>query len=105
MVTFYALVTFVMAMQGPLVYVFVEEFLRHGPALAGLLFSTLGIGAILGGLLMSVLESRIRNRFLFALNILFFDGVILFGFAVNHYIPLSLVLFSLLGVRGFPLRC
>lgn len=99
-VSFYGLVAFVMAMQGPLVYVFVEEVLHRGPTLAGLLFSTLGIGGILGGLMMGALENRLKDRYRFTLNTLLFDGLILLGFALNRYIPLSLVLFSLLGVIG-----
>ncbi len=99
-VIYQSLIVFVLSMQAPLVYVFAETVLHQGPWLTGLLFSTVGIGGIAGGFIMSAWGHRIKNKLAFLLMVLFYDGVILLGFSLNTYIPLTIVLFSLLGVIG-----
>jgi Na+/melibiose symporter-like transporter len=99
-VTYQSLIIFVMSMQAPLVYVFVEEVLHQKAWLTGVLFSTVGIGGIAGGFIMSAWGDRIKNKLAFALMVLFYDGLVLLAFTLNSYIPLSIFLFSLLGVIG-----
>ncbi|MBI1742719.1 MFS transporter [Candidatus Acetothermia bacterium] len=99
-VMYQSLIVFVMSMQAPIIYVFVKEVLHEGPWLVGVLFSTIGVGGIAGGLLMSAWGHRIKNKLAFALLVLSFDGVVLLAFALNTFIPLSIFLFSLLGVIG-----
>jgi MFS family permease len=99
-VIYQSLIIFVMTMQGPLVYVFVQEVLHQGPWLTGTLFSTIGVGGIAGGMVMSLWGHRIRNKLAFALMVLFYDGLVLLAFTLNTFVPFSILLFSLLGVIG-----
>jgi MFS family permease len=99
-VIYQSLIVFVLSMQAPLVYIFVEEILHQGTWLTGVLFSTVGIGGIAGGFFMSAWGHRIKNKLAFLLAVLFFDGIVLLAFSLNTFIPITVLLFSLLGVIG-----
>jgi len=95
--------TFAMAMQGPLIYIFIKQSLHMGSRAEfawGSLLSTLGIGSILGSLIIGILVKKYRNRFKLFLNILVFDSVFFTLFLLNKYFPLSIGIFAFLGVIG-----
>jgi MFS family permease len=95
--------TFAMAMQGILIYVFIKETLKMGnmAELAwGILLSGLGVGAVIGSVIIGVKVKHYRNKFRLFLNILMFDAVFFTLFLVNKYFPLSVLLFAFLGVVG-----
>ncbi|HYF75478.1 MAG TPA: MFS transporter [Candidatus Nitrosocosmicus sp.] len=95
--------TFAMAMQGILIYVFIKETLKMG-AMAelawGILLSSLGVGAVLGSVVIGVKVKQYRNKFKLFLNILMFDAVFFTLFLINKFFPISVLLFAFLGVVG-----
>jgi predicted MFS family arabinose efflux permease len=96
-------VTFAMAMQGPLIYIFLKETLNLGDRAEltwGILLSSLGIGAILGSLVIGILVKRYNNRFRLFLNVLLFDSVFFSMFIINKFLPLSIGIFLFLGCIG-----
>lgn len=95
--------TFAMAMQGPLIYIFIKQSLKMGNKSEmawGTLLSTLGIGSIFGSLIIGILVKKYKNKFKLFLNILVFDSVFFTMFLVNKYFPLSIIIFTFLGVIG-----
>jgi MFS transporter, DHA3 family, macrolide efflux protein len=95
--------TFAMAMQGPLIYIFIKQSLHMGSRAEfawGTLLSTLGIGSICGSLIIGILVKKYKNKFKLFLNILVFDSVFFTMFLLNKYFPLSIVIFAFLGVIG-----
>lgn len=98
--TFQALVAFTMAMQAPLVYVFVREVLGRGPEMTGTLFSAAGIGGIAGGLAMARWGDRVNDRLALAMATLAFDGAVLLAFTFTTAPWASIALFMLFGVIG-----
>jgi MFS family permease len=98
--TFQALVAFTMAMQAPLVYVFVREVLGRGPEMTGTLFSAAGVGGIAGGLAMARWGERVTDRLGLAMTTLAFDGVVLMAFTFSTSPPVSVVLFMMFGLIG-----
>ena len=99
-VTFQSMVCFVMAMQGPLTYVFVKEVLNSGPEVAGPMFSAAGLGGIAGGLAMARWGGRVKDRLGLAMLTLAFDGVVLASFTMCRTPAQAIPLFSLFGVIG-----
>jgi predicted MFS family arabinose efflux permease len=99
-VTFQSLVVFTMAMQAPLVYVFVREVLGRGPEMTGTLFSAAGIGGIAGGVAMARWGDRVRDRLGLAMLTLAFDGLVLLLFTFSRTPWQAAALFSLFGVIG-----
>lgn len=96
-------VTFAMAMQAPLIYIFLKETLKLGDRAElvwGVLLSSLGVGAILGSLVIGILVKRYKNRFKLFLNILLFDSVFFTMFILNRILPLSVAIFAFLGCIG-----
>jgi len=96
-------VTFAMAMQAPLIYIFLKETLKLGDRAElvwGILLSSLGVGAILGSLVIGILVKRYKNRFKLFLNILLFDSMFFTMFILNRVLPLSVVIFAFLGCIG-----
>ncbi len=94
---------FAMAMQGMLIYYFLRETLQLGDrteAFWGYLLSTLGVGGLVGSFILGVVIKRYENRFELFLNVLLFDAIIFTGFLVNRFLPLSLLLFGLLGLTA-----
>lgn len=95
--------TFAMAMQGILIYVFIKETLKMGDMAElawGILLSSLGVGAVLGSVIIGVKVKHYCNKFRLFLNILMFDAVFFTLFLINRYFPLSVLLFAFLGVVG-----
>lgn len=96
--------TFAMAMQGPLMYIFLIQSLKMAPAAAnkawGILLSSSGIGAIIGSLVIGVLVKKHKNRFKLFLNVLLFDATFFTLFVINTYFPMSVALFAFLGCIG-----
>lgn len=96
--------TFAMAMQGPLIYIFLIQSLKMTSESAnkawGILLSSCGIGAIIGSLVLGVLVKKYKNRFKLFLNVLVFDATFFTLFIVNTYFPMSIVLFAFLGCIG-----
>ncbi|ERI92528.1 transporter, major facilitator family protein [Clostridiales bacterium oral taxon 876 str. F0540] len=96
-------VTFAMAMQAPLIYIFLKETLKLGDRAElvwGILLSSLGVGAILGSLVIGILVKRYKNRFKLFLNILLFDSMFFTMFILNKILPLSVAIFAFLGCIG-----
>ena len=94
------LTTFIISMQAPLVYAFVKNYLGGAEVLAarsGLLFSCAGVGGVLGGIVLSIYNVKVNRESLLT-TVLLFDGLTLLAFSNVHYFPLSLVLFTFLGV-------
>lgn len=96
-------VTFAMAMQGPLIYVFIKQSLNMGSKAElawGTLLSSLGVGSVLGSFIIGVLVKRYKNKFKLFLNVLLFDSISFTLFLLNKYFPLSVLIFAFLGVVG-----
>lgn len=96
-------VNFAMAMQGPLLYIFLKQTLKLGDKAElawGVLLSSLGVGAILGSLIIGILVKRYDNKFRLFLNVLMMDSVLFTGFLLNRVFPLSVVIFAFLGCIG-----
>lgn len=90
---FFAVLTFVTAMQQPLIVVFVKDVLGSGDRTLGLIISAAGLGGIVGALAGGLAVSRQRPlRAIAALTGL--DGLLLVVFAFNRTIPGALALFA-----------
>jgi MFS transporter, DHA3 family, macrolide efflux protein len=92
--------TFAMAMQGTLIYFFIQQTLKMGDKAElawGTLLSGLGVGTIIGSFVLGVKVKRHPNKFKLFLNVLLFDAFTFMLFALNTYFPLSFVLFTFLG--------
>jgi DHA3 family macrolide efflux protein-like MFS transporter len=96
--------TFAMAMQGTLIYVFLIQNLKMPSSEAnkawGILLSSLGVGAIIGSLVLGVLVKKYKNKFRLFLNVLLFDAIAFTIFIINTYFPLSIIIFAFLGCIG-----
>lgn len=96
-------VTFAMAMQGPLIYIFLKQAMNLGSKAEmawGTLLSGMGVGSIFGSVIIGVLVKRYSNKFKLFLNILLFDSIFFTLFLLNRYFPLSIIIFTLLGIIG-----
>lgn len=95
------LTRFIIAMQIPLTYVFVENYLGGQLLLAkrsGLLFSAAGIGTLIGGFMIGKFKMHNQIRLLSAT--LLCDGIVVFLFSVSRSFPVSLLLYGILGIVG-----
>jgi MFS family permease len=93
---FFAVLTFVTAMQQPLVVVFVKEVLQGSDTQLGLIISAAGLGGILGAVAGAAAVSRGHPlRTIALLTVL--DGALLLLFAANRGFWLALVLFTCFG--------
>jgi MFS transporter, DHA3 family, macrolide efflux protein len=96
-------VNFAMAMQGPLIYIFLKQTLKLGDKAElawGVLLSSLGVGAIFGSLIIGLLVKRYANKFKLFLNVLMFDSAFFTIFLLNKIFPISIVIFAFLGCIG-----
>lgn len=96
-------VSFAMAMQPTLIYVFIKESLHMGSRAEivwGMLLSSLGIGSVFGSVIIGILLKKCRNKLKLYLNILLFDSFAFTLFILNRYFPLSIVIFAFLGIIG-----
>jgi MFS family permease len=93
---FFAVLTFVTAMQQPLVVVFVKEVLQGSDTQLGLIISAAGLGGILGAVAGAAAVSRGHPlRTIALLTVL--DGALLLLFAATRSFWLALVLFTCFG--------
>jgi len=93
---FFAVLTFVTAMQQPLIVVFVKDVLSGTDVQLGLIVSAAGLGGILGALGGGVAVSRTRPIRLIAL-LTALDGLLLLVFAANRSVGFALGLFACFG--------
>lgn len=95
------LTKFIIAMQIPLTFVFIENYLGGQLLLAkrsGLLFSAAGMGMLIGGFIIGKFKAFNQIRLL-AIALLC-DGTVVFLFSLSRSFPVSLVLFGILGIIG-----
>lgn len=90
--------TLIMSMQGVLTFLYVQTYLG-GPVAkrVGLLYSVLGIGAVLGSLVTGWLLHRM-GKIPLLLAALAFDGTVVMLFSQTSTFPLAMFWFTLLGV-------
>ncbi|MEZ4389185.1 MAG: MFS transporter [Candidatus Krumholzibacteriia bacterium] len=93
---FFAVLTFVTAMQQPLVVVFVKEILLGDDRQLGLIIAAAGLGGILGALIGGVAVSRRSPLRVIAL-LTAIDGGLLLLFAANRSVWLACGLFACFG--------
>ena len=95
------LISFIIAMQEPLTYIFVEKYLGGSTLMAkrtAMLFAFSGIGSIAGGIILSQFSKR-NKLSLFSCSLIF-DSILVIFFSVNRYFPASLLIFAGMGVVG-----
>jgi len=93
---FFAVITFVTAMQQPLVVVFVKDVLGGGDRQLGFIIAAAGLGGILGALLGGVAVSRQRPLRVIAVLVAL-DGALLFAFAANRNLWVAFAIFACFG--------
>ena len=92
---------FIISMQTPLTYIFVEKYLGGSILMAkrtGLLFSFAGIGTIFGGIILGSFKNR--NKLMLLSVSLVFDSMLVIAFSLNRYFPITLFIFGGMGVVG-----
>lgn len=96
---FFAALTFVTAMQQPLIVVFVKDVLQGSDMALGLVVSAAGLGGILGAVLGGV---RVGNRRPLATVVALtaIDGALLLVFAATRHIGVAAILFAAFGAIG-----
>ncbi|MBD3222275.1 MFS transporter [bacterium] len=90
---FFAILTFVTAMQQPLVVVFVKDVLGGSDRQLGFIIAAAGLGGILGALAGATVAGRRRPLGVIAL-LTALDGALLLIFAANRDVMLALVIFA-----------
>lgn len=91
--------------QFPLIFVFVKQNLGGGPTEAGWLFSAVGVGGIIGGLLLASSKKNyfdthtIKGRQHVALMVIL-DGAVVASFAGLHIIGPVMFVFAIFGFIG-----
>ena len=93
---FFAVLTFVTAMQQPLVVVFVKDVLGGGDRQLGFIIAAAGLGGIVGAVAGGVAVSRRRPLQVIAL-LTALDGLLLLAFALNRSVWVALALFACFG--------
>jgi MFS family permease len=93
---FFAVLTFVTAMQQPLVVVFVKDVLQGSDVQLGVIISAAGLGGILGALGGGAAVSRNRPLRLIGLLIAL-DGILLVVFSLNRSFTAALLIFACFG--------
>jgi MFS family permease len=93
---FFAVLTFVTAMQQPLVVVFVKDVLAGSDVQLGLIISAAGLGGILGALSGALVVGRRRPLRVIAL-LTSLDGAFLLVFAANRSFTGALLIFACFG--------
>jgi MFS family permease len=100
---FSVVMTFCFSTQGPLTQVFVGEFLADDPdqvsARVGWLFSSIGVGGVLGALVTPRLIRRLPI-FLLLLVSLCFDGVIVILFSLCDTMLVAMACYAMFGIIG-----
>lgn len=93
---FFAVVTFVTAMQQPLVVVFVKDILGGSDRQLGFIIAAAGLGGILGALAGGVAVARQRPLRVISLLVAV-DGALLYAFAANRNLWLAMAIFVCFG--------
>ena len=93
---FFAVLTFVTAMQQPLIVVFVKEILRGTDVQLGVIISAAGLGGILGAVAGGLVVGKHRPMAVIA-AMTGLDGILLVVFAMNRSYVLALILFACFG--------
>lgn len=100
---FSIILTFCFSTQGPLTQVFVGNYLVDSPdqvsARVGLLFSSIGVGGMLGAVITPRLIRRVPI-FLLLLVSLAFDGLVVVLFSQCTTLPVAMVCYALFGIIG-----
>ncbi|MBL0386724.1 MFS transporter [Tumebacillus sp. ITR2] len=100
---FSVIMTFCFSTQGPLTQVFVGQYLADSPdqvsARVGWLFSSIGVGGVLGALVTPKLISRLPV-FLLLIASFAFDGLVVIVFSQSNTLWLAMVCYSLFGIIG-----
>lgn len=96
---FFAALTFVTAMQQPLVVVFVKDVLHGSDMALGLVVSAAGLGGILGALLGGVRAGN-RQPLLTVVVLTAVDGALLLVFAATRQVVVAGALFAAFGAIG-----
>jgi MFS transporter, DHA3 family, macrolide efflux protein len=97
---FMMLMTLAMSMQGPLTMIFVGQHLapiEQASKITGLLFSTLGVGGIIGAFVTPRLIKKISILWLLFAS-LAFDGGMVIIFSQAHSLILAMICFALFGI-------
>lgn len=92
---------FIISMQTPLTYVFVEKYLGGSGLMAkrtSFLFAFAGIGTIFGGVILG--RFKHRNKLVLLSISLVFDSMLVISFSLNRYFPISLLIYGGMGVVG-----
>jgi MFS family permease len=93
---FFAVLTFVTAIQQPLVVIFVKDILQGSDSQLGLIFAASGLGGMLGAVGGGFVVSRHQPLRVIA-TMTAIDGVLLMIFAYNRSIALAMILFACFG--------
>lgn len=92
---------FIISMQVPLSFIFVEKFLGGKALMAertGYIYAAAGIGGLAGGIILSKFR-KMNKIFLLAVSLIF-DSLLVLGFSVNRVFPVSVIIFGAMGVVG-----
>lgn len=95
------LTQFIIAMQIPLTFLFVAEYLGGHQSMAGrtgILFSAAGVGMALGGLIVKRFGKQDKLSLLS--RGLICDSLFVIAFSLNHYFPATLFIYGAMGVIG-----
>jgi len=96
---FFAALTFVTAMQQPLVVVFVKDVLHGSDVALGLVVSAAGLGGILGAVLGGARAGN-RRPLATVVALTAIDGALLLVFAATRQVGVAAVLFAAFGAIG-----
>jgi MFS family permease len=76
--------------------IYAVDVFHGGPEVLGFLLSSVGVGGIAGGVVVTLL-GRVERRGLIQAGSLFLTGLTLIGFAFSTTLPVALVMFALSG--------
>lgn len=96
---FFAALTFVTAMQQPLIVVFVKDVLEGSDVTLGLVVSAAGLGGILGAVLGGVRAGN-RRPLATVVALTAIDGALLLVFAATRHAGVAALLFAAFGAIG-----
>ena len=96
---FFAALTFVTAMQQPLIVVFVKDVLHGGDMALGLVVSAAGLGGILGAVLGGARAGN-RRPLATVVALTAIDGALLLVFAATRHVGVAAILFAAFGAIG-----
>jgi MFS family permease len=98
-------ITLAISMQGTLLFLYADRYLQspgHVAQRAGFLYSMVGVGGLLGGIILNFLLRWIK-RIPLLLAVLTLDGVAVLGFALNTNFYVAMLICALFGMMGVAL--